>query len=151
MFPPALPVSVRFKNRVKYFMWVFCVFLDFGFVCSASFCHRANGFNYMVLFSVFLKIGTFSPPWLPTPLPRGHLAVPGDLLCFGCAGSPLLGQLFSSCDRGYSPVAVLRLLRQRLLLLWNVGIQGSEVAACGLSSCSSLALEHRLNSCGTRA
>ena len=51
-------------------MWVFCVFLDFGFIYSASFCHRANGFNYLFLFSVFLKIGTFSPPWLPTPLPR---------------------------------------------------------------------------------
>ena len=70
MFPPALPVSVRFKNRVKYFMWVFCVFLDFGFVCSASFCHRANGFTYMVLFSVFLKIGHSPLPACPPPSPE---------------------------------------------------------------------------------
>ena len=81
MFPPALPVSVRFKNRVKYFMWVFCVFLDFGFIYSASFCHRASGFNYMFLFSVFLKIGTFFPPWLPTP--SAEPPAFGDMLAHG--------------------------------------------------------------------
>ena len=32
-----------------------------------------------------------------------------------------------------------------------LGTQSSVVAACGLSSCGSQALEHRLSSCGTRA
>ena len=62
---------------------------------------------------------------------------------------------FSSCgDGGSSLVAVPRLLIVVASLvaehrLW--GPQASAVAAPGLSSCSSPALEHRLSSYGTRA
>ena len=54
-------------------------------------------------------------------------------ILFGCAGSLLL--------RGLSLVAEHRLQ----------DMQASVAVACGLSSCSSWTLEHRLNSCGTQA
>jgi len=74
------------------------------------------------------------------------------LSIFGCAGSSLLSGIFSSCsERGplsgcgawashWSGPLIAELDLQ--------GIQASAVAAHGLSSCSSRALEHRLNSCG---
>ena len=34
---------------------------------------------------------------------------------------------------------------------WALGVWASVVVACGLSSCGSQALEHRLSSCGARA
>ena len=34
---------------------------------------------------------------------------------------------------------------------WALGMRASVVVACGLSSCGSGALEHRLSSCGTQA
>ena len=74
------------------------------------------------------------------------------LFVFDCAWSSLLCQLFSSCGE------------QGLLYNCNVraphcggfsveldGMKASVVVACGLTSCSSLALEHRVSSCGTWA
>ena len=62
---------------------------------------------------------------------------------------------FSSCgDGGSSLVAVPRLLIPVASLVaehWLWGPQASVVAAPGLSSCSSQALEHRISNCGTRA
>ena len=71
------------------------------------------------------------------------------LFCiFDCAGSLLLGGVFSSCGQagGYSVVAVQGLLSVVLLLLRSMGSR-----ACGLQcgSCSSQALEHSLSSCGS--
>ena len=70
---------------------------------------------------------------------------------FGSPGSSLLQELFSSCgERGLLSVAMLRLpiavasliVEHRLL-----GPRASVVAARGLSSRGSRALEHRLSSC----
>ena len=55
---------------------------------------------------------------------------------------------------GYFPPAVCGLLVVAAPLVVGLGLQGvraSAVAALGLSSCGSQALEHRLNSCGARA
>ena len=49
-------------------------------------------------------------------------------------------------SRGYSPAAVCGLLTAVASLLWSMGSR-----PVGFSSCSSEALEHRLNSCGTQA
>ena len=54
---------------------------------------------------------------------------------------------------GSSLVVVQGLLAGVASLVLDYGLCGawaSIVAACGLSSCSSQALEHRLNSCGTQ-
>ena len=68
------------------------------------------------------------------------------LLC--CEDFPLV-----AASGGYSLVAVGRLLTEVASLvehrLW--GLQATVIAAHGLSSCSSQALEHRLNSCGMGA
>ena len=56
-------------------------------------------------------------------------------------------QAFSSCDeQGPLFIAVRGLLIVVASLVAEHGLQ-----ACGLSSCGSRALEHRLSSCGTRA
>ena len=55
---------------------------------------------------------------------------------------------------GHSPVVVCRVLTgvsSRVAELGLKGVQASVVAAQGLSSCGSWALEHRLNSCGAQA
>ena len=55
-------------------------------------------------------------------------------------------------SRGYSLVAMNVLLIAWLLLLRSTcaeGVQASVVRACGLSRCSSQALEHKINSCGS--
>ena len=55
---------------------------------------------------------------------------------------------------GYSLAAVHQLLTAAASLAGEHGLQGgwaSVFVACGLSSCSSWILEHRLNSCGTWA
>ena len=55
--------------------------------------------------------------------------------------------------RGYSLVKGLRLFVEAVSLFAEHGFLGpgaSIVAASGVSSCSSQALDHRLNSCGTR-
>ena len=74
------------------------------------------------------------------------------LFIFGCAGSSFAVCRLSlvAASRGYSLVVVCGLLivvasvaEQRLC-----SAQASVVAACGLSSCSSWALEHRLSNCG---
>ena len=74
---------------------------------------------------------------------------------FDCAGSSLLHWLFSSCgERGLLLVSVLGLLIAVTSLVVDGGLQGAlalVVEACGLSDCSSWALEHRLSNCGTRA
>ena len=59
----------------------------------------------------------------------------------------------SSCgERGLLFVAVCGLLIEVASLgARALGAQASVVAACGLSSCGSQALEHRLSSCGTWA
>ena len=64
----------------------------------------------------------------------------------GCIGSSLV-----AASRGYSLVAVRGLLIAAASLvaehrLW--GTRASAAEAPGLCSCSSQALEHRLNSCG---
>ena len=61
---------------------------------------------------------------------------------------------FSSCgEQGLLFVAVHWLLIAVALLLWStdLGMQASVVAAGGLSSCGSQALQLRLSSCSTRA
>ena len=58
-----------------------------------------------------------------------------------CTGFSLV-----AASRGYSLFAVHGLSLQRLLLLWSMGS-----GMCGLSSCGSWALEHRLSSCGAQA
>ena len=75
------------------------------------------------------------------------------LFIFGCAESSFAVRRLSlvAASRGYSLVVVCGLLivvasvvaEQRLY-----SAQASVVAACGLSSCSSWALEHRLSNCG---
>ena len=68
------------------------------------------------------------------------------VIIFGCAGSLLLGRLFCICsEQG---------------LLSRCGVQASHCSGfpcgawalvhAGFSSCGSLAVEHRLNSCCTR-
>ena len=61
----------------------------------------------------------------------------------GCAGTSLLGGLFSSCGAG-ALAAVASLAAEDGLS----GTQAPLVAAHGLSTCGSWALEHRLSSCG---
>ena len=61
---------------------------------------------------------------------------------------------FSSCsDQGYSSLRCAGFSLQWLLLCgaWALGARASVVAARGLSSCGSRALERRLSSCGSRA
>ena len=72
------------------------------------------------------------------------------LINFGCTGSSLLCGLFSSCGEQGAHFAVVHRL---LIALSCCGAQalrheGFRAVACGLSSCTSWALEHRLNSCG---
>ena len=77
------------------------------------------------------------------------------LFIFGCARSSPLHRLFSvHGERGLLLIALCGLLIAVDSLfvehgLW--GLQASEVAAHGLSSCGSRALEHKLNSCGAHA
>lgn len=77
------------------------------------------------------------------------------LFTFAWAGSWLLRRLFSSCSKwgllsSYSARAShcggFSGCRARAL-----GAGASVVAVCGLSSCGSSALEHKLSSCGTGA
>ena len=75
------------------------------------------------------------------------------LFIFGCAGSSLLHGLFSSCSKQVLLsvvhgllIAVTSLVEHQLWGGWP-----SVVAAHGLSSCGSWALEHRLGSCGVWA
>ena len=71
-----------------------------------------------------------------------------------CTGSSLLLGLFSSvASRGSTLVVVCGPLIALAFLAVEHTLQGtltSLVVACGLSRCSSRALELRLNSCGTR-
>ena len=65
------------------------------------------------------------------------------LFIYGCAGSSLVFGLFCSCgERGLFFVAVRGLFIGVIALIAEPGSW-----ALGLSSCSSRALEHRLNSC----
>ena len=69
------------------------------------------------------------------------------LLIFGGAGLCCCAQAFCSWgEQGYSLVAFAGFLLRSLLLLQSMGSR-----ACGLRSCGSWALEHRLSSCGTGA
>ena len=56
------------------------------------------------------------------------------------------GSICSSCATWLLTVVASLIEEHGLLGTW-----ASVVAACGLSSCCSQALEHRLNSCGTQA
>ena len=60
---------------------------------------------------------------------------------------------FSSCGEQGLLCVVCRLLTAvaSRCRAWALGTQASVVAARGLSSCGSQALEHRLSSCGARA
>ena len=74
------------------------------------------------------------------------------LFIFGCTESLLLPRLslvVASC--GYSLLQRTGFLLPSLFLLWSIGFRhtGPTVAALGLSSYSSWALEHRLSTCGT--
>ena len=65
-----------------------------------------------------------------------------------------VGYSLAEMSGGYSPVAVCRVLigvSSRVAELGLKGVKASVVAAQGLSSCGSWALEHRLNSCGEQA
>ena len=66
------------------------------------------------------------------------------VIYFGCAGSLLLCGFFSESRGGYSLVAGYSLLTV-VASLWSMGSRRAS-----LSSCSSGALEHRLNSCGAQ-
>ena len=72
------------------------------------------------------------------------------VLCLRCTDFSLV-----VVNRSSSVVAVKGLLTAVALLVLEQGsrafILASGVAACGLSSCCSGALEYSLNSCGTRA
>ena len=73
------------------------------------------------------------------------------LFTFGCVESSLLCEGFSLVvvGGGYSLASVHGLLVVASLMVQGLqGTQASAVAACGLSSCGSWALEHRLKSCG---
>ena len=72
------------------------------------------------------------------------------LFIFGCAGSSFAVRRLSlvAASRGYSLVVVCGLLTA---VEQGSGTQASVVVVCGLHSCSSHALEHRFNSCGTQA
>lgn len=75
------------------------------------------------------------------------------LFIFGYAGSSLLCRLFSSCGKQRLLfIAVTGFSLWWVVLLQSVGSRAlASVAACGLSSCGSWALESRLNSGGTHA
>ena len=64
-----------------------------------------------------------------------------------------MGRLFSSCGEwGLAAVHGLLITAASLVSEHRLeGVQTSAAAACGLSSCSPRALEHRLGSCGTQA
>ena len=72
------------------------------------------------------------------------------VLCLRCTGFSLV-----VVNSSYSVVVVWGLSLWWLLLLWSRGsrafVLASGVAACGLSSCYSGALDYRLNSCGSWA
>ena len=75
------------------------------------------------------------------------------LFLFGCAKSLLLLGHFSSCGKqGLLSSCGARASHRSgfsCCRAWAQGVWASVVAAPGLSSCSSWALEHRLTSCGT--
>ena len=77
------------------------------------------------------------------------------LFIFGCVGSSLLhARAFSSCGEcGLLFVGVRGLLIAVAshCRAWALGTWASVVAARGLTSCGSRAVEHRLSSCGARA
>ena len=74
---------------------------------------------------------------------------------FGCTGSSLLHRLSLVVARGGCPLVAMH---RPLIVVPSLtvehglqGVQASVVAAHGLNSCSSWALEHRLSSCGAWA
>ena len=71
---------------------------------------------------------------------------------FGSAGSSLQHRLFPSCgERGLlSSCGVQGFSLRWRLLVWSMRSRARGLP-CGLRSCSSQALEHRLNSCGAWA
>ena len=77
-----------------------------------------------------------------------------DVFTFGCAGSSLLHRLLSSCgELGllHSVVCELLIAGASLVAALRLGAaQASVLEGCGLSGCSSWALEHR-RSRGTQA
>ena len=77
------------------------------------------------------------------------------LYFFGCAGSWLLHRLFSSCRKQglFSSCSVWASHCSGFSWCeaWALGAWASVLGAHGLTSCSSWALEHKLNSCGTQA
>ena len=78
---------------------------------------------------------------------------PGLFFFFGCAGSWLLQGLFSSCrEQGLfssGSVWASHCSGFSWCEAWALGARASVLGAHGLPSCSSWALEHRLNSHGT--
>ena len=83
-----------------------------------------------------------TPP-LVGSAPTGKFSFLYGFVCFLSAVLGLCGCM------GLSLAAVYRLLSEAEHRLQ--GMRASAVAACGLSSCSSQTLEHKLNSCGPRA
>ena len=77
------------------------------------------------------------------------------LFIFGCVGSSLLraGLSLVAASGGSSSLWCTGFSLRWLLLLQSMalGAQASVVAARGLSSCGSQALERRLSSCGAQA
>ena len=77
------------------------------------------------------------------------------LFIFGCDGLHCyMGFSLVAANGSYSLIVVHGLLIMVASLVAEHGLKGSQAsvaAACGLSSCGSQALEHRLNSCGTQA
>ena len=73
--------------------------------------------------------------------------------CLCCAFIAAHGLSVVEASGGYSSLRCtgFSLLWLVLLRVQALGARASVVMACGLSSCSSQALEHRLSSCGARA
>ena len=109
----------------------------------------------------FQDSGSSSPILPPTYLFVGVPGQPGTksrfsflknnfiyVCMFGCAGSSLLHRLFSSCSKRLLS-AVVQASHCRGFSCFRT--QASVVAALGLRTCCSQALEHRLNSGGSQA
>ena len=89
---------------------------------------------------------------IPEPSPRAHMnpkTIFFLILIFGCAGSSLLGFFLVAVSAGLPSTCGVQASHCNdfsCCRAWVLGHTGS--GAHGLGSCSSWALEHRLNSCG---
>ena len=144
-----LPFEGGYLNESAGFFWVFfvCLFLILSYLFDLTkykkkktyllMLARGNNWNKMsknsTFLCCFLKSSYFS------------LAVLGLRCCVGSSLVVMSGGYSPWWRAGFSPQCPL------LLLGMGSGARASVVAARGLSSCGSWALEHRLSTCGARA